>query len=94
MDSTEKVITISVCLLIAFAFAIYFLKGKFKKAEVRAGSISANISSHDPQRLSVDGAEQESSDGKNEMTMKTTDADIKNIKQKAKKDNILNIGNE
>jgi len=92
-DETITILIITAALLIFFGLAFFVLRGKIKNAKVKAGGISAEIGAHDPDRLVVKNVEQTAEKGSSTVNIRAANATIDGIKQTAKKDNVLNIGN-
>jgi len=93
---TETNITtliIAIVLLIAIGLVLFLLRGKVKKAEVRAGVISAKIGTHEPDEMVVKNVEQAAMEGGNSATIRSGNAKVDGFKQVGKHDNVLDIGN-
>lgn len=92
-DKAITILIIAVALLIFFGLAFFMLRGKIKNAKVKAGGVSAEIGTHETDRLVVKSVEQIAEKGGNIATIRSTNAMVDGIKQTAQKDNVLDIGN-
>lgn len=92
-ETTTKALIIAVALLIAIGLVIYFLRGKIKNAEVKGYGVTAKVGTHEPDRLVIKGIEQNAAEGSNKASIHSDNATVDGIKQTAKKDNDLVIGN-
>jgi hypothetical protein len=92
-DTNITTLIIALGLLIAAVMAFYFLRGKIKSAEVKAGGVSAKVGTHEPNRTNVKNVEQSTTEGSNNTTINSDNASVDGFKQTAKYNNDLTIGN-
>jgi hypothetical protein len=91
-DTTKAAAIVAITILLIFAIALIFLRQHFKKGSVKVGTIGGSIETHKPSGVNTQNINQISEDDSNEAKIKAKNASIKNIKQKAKKKNVLEIG--
>lgn len=92
-DTNTNALIITAALLVFFGLAFFLLRGKIKNAKLKAGGVSAEIGTHEPDRLVVKSIEQIAEKGGNAVTLRSTNTTVDGLKQTAQKDNVLNIGN-
>lgn len=92
-ETTITALIAAVALLIAVAIVVFFLRGKIKNAEVKAGGITAKLATHEPDKTIVKNVDQTAKQGSNHARIHTNTATVEGIKQTAQKDNVLDIGN-
>lgn len=92
-ETNTLTLIIAFILLIAIGLVLYFLRGNIKNAEVKAGRVSARVGTHEPNRTNVKNVEQNTTEGSNKAVINTDNAMIEGVKQTAKNNNELTVGN-
>lgn len=90
-ETTTTILIIAIALVVGLL--IFFLRSKIKNTKVKAGGVSFEVGTHEPDRLVVKGIEQTAEKGSNQAIIHTTSATVDGLKQTAQKDNLLDIGN-
>ena len=84
--------TVGALIVVGVALIVFLLRKRLSSISVKAGDFSADVRAEQAKSTTLHDFQQNSKDGSNEATVKSSSADIKGVKQRAKGNNTFSIG--